>query len=328
MDHSSKDIQSFASGILSLIEKILEQINKLLSVLSKSNNIFSSKISSITSRNRCLRQLVRETLLMLQDDLLNACESLADFGTNKEIYKEIRGEIPCKETRQLKIFLDVCTKRLNRTKDSYDKFCNVTKRLCVEIDQAKRECEKLLEEKKTTHSRSGLGVGAAGLAAVGGAVVLALSPIAAPALGLVALGAGGVSGVLAGIYRFNSNPDDDDIKTVIGAHAELERLNSIIQNIHLCANKCAYKIRGSAQELEPTIDLSEQSNEYQGNLLIVDIPECFGLDSNQLQAVTESEAIVNAILDKFEKHMKSLLAGTKEARAKTETCIKKFQEPD
>lgn len=323
---SCKELQSFANEILSFVQEILDQIQKLLSVLlSKSNNIFGPQISSIISRNGHLRQHVRETLLLLQDDVLKTCESLANYGTNKEMYGEVRGEISRKETRQLKKFLDVCTRRLNDVKDSYDEFCSVTIRLLEEIDKAMQECVQLLEEKKASYSWRGFGVGAAGLAVAGGAAALVLSPIAVPAMAVAAVGTGGGFGFLTGVYMY-FNPNDDDIKIVAAAHAELKQLNSIIDKIHMCANKSAYMIRGSARDLKShkVIGLSEQTPGPEGRLKTVNIPKCFGLDNSQLKELTEHPTDLNVTLDEFEGHMKSLLAGTTDARAKTEACIKKF----
>jgi hypothetical protein len=308
--------------MFSHVQEILDQINKLL---TESKNIFGPTVSSVISKTRCFRQVVRQMLLLLRDDLLRAYESLADYGTNKEMYREIRCEISHKETRQLKQFLDVCIECLNTTKDSYDRLCNVTKKLCVEIDQAKKECVKLLEEKKMTYSRRGLGVGAAGLAVVGGAAALALSPIAAPALAVVALGAGGTSGFGFGINMY-LNPNDKNIKIIEDAVTELKQLNSIINNIQLCANECALTIRATARELESkdAIGRSEVKPDPGGCLKTYNIPECFGLDHNQLKKLTEHETDLKVTLSDLEENMKYLFAGAKEARAQTETCIKNF----
>lgn len=325
---SCQELRSFATEILSCIEEILDKINRLLSLLSESRlKIFGPTVSSIISKTRCIRQLVRQTLLLLQDDLLKACESLATYGTNKKMYKEIRGEIPRKETQQLKRFLDVCTKRLNNTKDSYDGLCSVTIKLCGEIDKAKQECEEVLEGK----TWRGVGEVTVGTVAMGGAGALALSSIAAPPLALGILCVGGVSGIFAGIYHISYKLDDDKKKSVKDAHAELGQLNSILHDIHECANKCARTIKRSAEDLISkdvaglTVQRGKTYDAYVGSLVPVNIPECFGLDNDQLKKlVTDYETDLNVTLNEFETHMKNLLAGTTDARAKTEVCIKKF----
>ena len=325
---SCQELRSFATEILSCIEEILDKINKLLSLLSQSRlKIFGPTVSSIISKTKCLRRLVRQTILLLQDDLLNTCESLANYGTNEEMYREIRGEISRKGTQQLQRFLDICTKRLNNTKKSYDKLCSLTIELCGEIDKAKQECEEVLESKK----RRGVGEVTFGAAAMGGAVALALSSIPAPPLALVILGAGGFFGIFAGIYHISYRLDDDKKKSVEDAHAELEQLKSILHEIHERANKCARTIKRSAEDLishdvaELTVQKGKTYDAYVGSLVPVNIPECFGLDNNQLKKlVTDYETDLNVTLDEFETHMNNLLAGTTDARAKAEVCIRNF----
>ena len=236
--------KEFAKEMLSFVQQILEDINKLLVTLGESKCLLlghmrSAIISSVMSRNKHIRQFVRETLLLLQDDLLKACDSLAHYGTNKDIYKEIRGDISCKETQQLKRFLDTCTKRLNATIESYNDFCNVTGRLRVEIDKQRIECEKVLNAEKSHSfwSKVGYGVCGAGLATlVGGAGVVVFTPIVVPALAVGAvIGAAGVtgaSGLLGGAYMNHLRPQDDDMKVVTSALNELNELSTIINHSH------------------------------------------------------------------------------------------------
>lgn len=329
MDHTCEVFQSHTSGVLSYVNNILDLVNQLLSVLSEFKNIFDPTISSIISRNRDLKQLVRTTVILLQDNLLKTCESLANYGINEEMHREVRGDISRKEIQQLKRFLDTCTKRLNNTKDSYDKLYNVTKRLCVEIDKAQRECGEVKDGNERRGKRE-VTIGGVAIVAGLGALFSAFSPIAAPGIVIAALGAGEI---LAGVYHMRlPKLDDDKIKLIDDAHDELRKLKSILHETHTYANRCAHILVRSAEDLDvvgPGLQKGKTHDATEGSLMPVTIPECFGLDDDQLKKlVTLHPTELNVTLDEFETYMKSLLAGVTDARAKIEECIKNFHKPD
>ena len=111
--------------------------------------------------------------------------------------------------------------------------------------------------------------------------------------------------------------DDDKIKLIDDARAELEQLKSILHDIHAHANRCAHIIVRSAEDLKDkdvagwTMQKGKKHNAIEGSLMSVNIPECFGVDNDQLKKlVTVHQTDHNVTLDEFETHMKSLLIVT------------------